>query len=100
MVIGALLNEGSNWVFTTLDMLEKGAITLKNVLTDQEDYEQFAKEMGIPLETLYEMQGSRHIISRETAECFADITWKLAYYKIYDMDLSTACYKEVMSDFC
>ena len=35
--IRAFLNDGSKWVETTMDMLEKGVITLKSVLADQKD---------------------------------------------------------------
>ena len=96
--IRAFLNEGGPMAFTTLDMLEKGAIRIKDMLTDQTDYEEFMKVTGLSMEDMPGMQAG-HVISRETAEHFADITWKLAFYKIHCEEIYSTYYKEEMREF-
>ena len=97
--IRAFINDGSPWAHTTLDMLENGIITLKSVLADQEDLQEFAKENGISADDLKNVEQERHIMSRETAEQFTDITWKLAFFKIHCEELYYITYKERMAEF-
>ncbi len=97
--IRTLINDGGPWAFTTLDMLEKGLITLKAVLTDQEDLHEFAKANGIALEDANRAVEERNVMSREVADQFADITWKLAFFKIHCEELYFVHYKEKMADF-
>jgi len=97
--IRAFINDGGAWAFTTLDMLEKGLITLKSVLADQADLQEFAQEMGISAEDLKSTVEDRHVMSREVSERFADITWKLAFFKIHCEELYYISYKEKMAEF-
>lgn len=97
--IRAFLNEGGDWAFTTMDMLENGIITLNAVLADQTDLKEFARENGISDEDLAAMIKDRHVIDRQTAEHFADITWKLAFFKIQCEELYYIHYKKRMTDF-
>jgi len=97
--IRAFINDGGAWAFTTLDMLERGLITLKSVLADQTDIQEFAEEMGICAEDLKSTVEDRHVMSREVAERFADITWKLAFFKIHCEELYYITYKERMAEF-
>ena len=98
--IRAFLNDGSKWVETTMDMLEKGVITLKSVLADQKDLQEFAEANGVPEEDVKNMVENRYIMSRETAELFTDITWKLAFFKIHCEEIYHMYYRTMMSDFC
>ena len=95
----AFVNDGGEWAFTTLDMLEKGVITLKTVLADQTDLKEFAEANGIHADDMKSMVENRHIMTRETAELFADITWKLAFFKIHCEELYYIHYKTMMADF-
>jgi len=97
--IRAFINDGGAWAFTTLDMLEKGLITLKSVLADQVDLQEFAQEMGISAKDLKSTVEDRHVMSREVSERFADITWKLAFFKIHCEELYYISYKEKMAEF-
>ena len=80
-------------------MLENGLITLKSVLADQEDLREFAEENGISEEDLKNTITDRNVMSREVAELFADITWKLAFFKIHCEELYYITYKERMAEF-
>ena len=95
----AFVNDGGPWAYTTLDMLEKGLITLKAVMADQADFQEFADEMGINVEDLEHIKEERHVMSREVSERFADITWKLAFFKIHCEELYYVTYKERMAEF-
>jgi DNA polymerase III alpha subunit (gram-positive type) len=97
--IRTFVNDGSPWAHTTLDMLENGLITLKSVLADQEDLREFAEENGISEEDLKNTITDRNVMSREVAEQFADITWKLAFFKIHCEELYYITYKERMAEF-
>jgi len=97
--IRAFINDGGAWAFTTLDMLEKGLITLKSVLADQADLQEFAQEMGISAEDLKSTVEDRHVMSREVSERFADITWKLAFFKIHCVEVYYNSYKGKMAEF-
>lgn len=97
--IRTLINDGGPWAYTTLDMLEKGLITLKAVLADQEDLREFAKANGIAQEDVMRTVENRNIMSRDVADQFADITWKLAFFKIHCEELYFVSYKEKMADF-
>jgi hypothetical protein len=80
-------------------MLEKGLITLKAVMADQADFQEFADEMGISVDDLEHIKEERHVMSREVSERFADITWKLAFFKIHCEELYYVTYKERMAEF-
>ena len=97
--IRAFINDGGPWAFTTLNMLENGIITLKSVMADQGDLEEFAEENGISTEDLNRTVEDRNVMSREVAEHFADITWKLAFFKIHCEELYYVTYKERMAEF-
>lgn len=97
--IRAFVNDGSPWAHTTLEMLENGLITLKSVLADQADLQEFARENGISEEDLMNTITDRNVMSREAAEQFADITWKLAFFKIHCEELYYISYKEKMAEF-
>ena len=97
--IRAFVNDGSPWAHSTLDLMERGIITLKSVLADEQDLKEFASENGIPEEDVKNTLSDRHVMSREVSERFADITWKLAFFKIHCEELYYISYKSKMADF-